>query len=299
MAEETIGNNNMAFLKGIILGVVIIPLAINLWKLFFLRYSIPDVLCNFIYDVPVMIVFIFVGMTNPMRLPLVYNGLFALFALSFLLTNTPSGLLGWGATLLVLGGLYFVFPFLYKLNFLVIAALLLSYIIVRIVLPLEYHREAVEVLGKKSAYITGKYFVMKLSDHRNYGLAREKFIYYAEPSGSIPFLKDPLMKLHHQIMRFEDAHRIQLILWDHLVADNLKGTEKEELFEYKGKIPVILKDEKSVQPWMVKTTSYEFSSLPLVMMRAEPFVLKLVKKADGTYRVKEAPEKIVLEFERQ
>lgn len=252
-----------------------IPVVVNAWKFFGRHYTLYEIWPHLLLDATVMALFLFAIVKNPLESPLIYGGLFLAFALAYLVTNPPHGIVEWLATLFVLllvGGLA---PRLASALPWVLLGLMVSYYgVLRTYLPEINRDEVMEVLAKKSAPETAREFIHTVLGYERNVIGREKYRYFLDPSDDL-------------VAHLRQAGRLHASMKMVMEGEGINDISFGEARAFASGDRITIEGESLPCRRLEKDASG--LHIPCVA-RLEPFVVETKRMADGTYRVSRFPE---------
>lgn len=273
---------------------LLVVTGLTAFRLAALDYSLAEAASLALLDAAVAAVLLLATLGNPLKAPLVYGVAYLLFVAAFLRQEPPSGFWGWFGTLVVLGFLWGVFALLWRISPLVTGALLLSYVLVRVLLPLHYRDEAREVLAKGKPFPVGQRFVATLADHGSFSLAREKFRWYLAEGARSGEAMRGARAAHGQVRARMKELGVYHVEWDRLHARTERLDEGRELFLYEGRTVGLLRKKEDLPAGgrLEDPAAAGETELPALLLEVGPVVVRLVASPDGGYRVDGPPPEV-------
>ncbi|MGV8039561.1 MAG: hypothetical protein AB2L07_05635 [Thermoanaerobaculaceae bacterium] len=272
-------------------SLLLLPLAVNGWKLLALGYRPGELAGNLGFDLLVVGLLVLVALVNPVRWGLVHRGLWVALVGSWLVASPPQGFWGWFGAAVVAAFLAVVMPRLHTLTGLVVVGLVLAFSIVRAALPEYYRDEAASALSKKLPQAAVQAFVGGLADHGVPALARERARWAVEP-GRVGGAQ--MRRLHRDLRGQMRALGVYFVHWERLGCVPVGGGGDEQVVRCSGLSAGILHDEADRPAGSLPATTIS-TGLPNVGLRLGPFECTVRRQPDGTFRVVEAPDHVPIE----
>lgn len=273
------------------LSLLLLPLAVNGWKLVKLGYGPGELAGNLGFDLLVVGLLVLVALVNPVRWGLVHRGLWVALVGSWLVASPPQGFWGWFGAAVVAAFLAVVMPRLHTLTGLVVVGLVLAFSIVRVALP-EYYRDgAASLLAKRQPQAAVQAFVGGLADHGVLALARERARWAVEP-GRVGGLE--MRRLHRDLRGQMGALGVYFVHWERLGCVPVSGEGDEQVVRCAGLSAGILHEEEDRPVGALPATTVS-TGLPSIGVRLGPFECSVRRQPDGTFRVVEAPAHVAIE----
>ncbi|HQP86771.1 MAG TPA: hypothetical protein PLL76_10980 [Thermoanaerobaculia bacterium] len=275
---------------------LLVVTGLTAFRLAVLGYSVAEAASLLPLDAAVAAVLLLATLGNPLKAPLVYGVAYILFVVAFLRQEPPSGFWRWFGTFVVLGLLWGVFALLWRISPLVTGALLLSYILVRVLLPLHYRNEAREVLAKGKPFPVGQRFVATLADHGSFSLAREKFRWFLDDGARSGEGTRAVRAAHRQVRARMKELGVYHVAWDRLHARTERLQDGRELYLYEGRTVGLLRRKEDLPAGgrLENPAAAEESQLPALLLDVGPIAVRLVASPGGGYRVDLPPPEIPL-----
>ncbi len=290
--EESPGKTN--WMTPLILTAVV-AFGVNIWKMFVLGYSFSGFDSSFTFDFFFFGFIIFTAYMNPFKHILVYSTIFLLFITYYLINNPPAGFWDWFGTLFVFAIIYYVVPHLNQLTPLVAVGLIIGFIVLRVVMPITYHKEAQETIAKGYPETTARHFVRGLMGNSFYSLALEQFTFFLDKKSNPEISQARLKRLHRKHYGKMSKNKVEYMLTDTLGQSTVSTDGDDVKVRFRGRAQAAFSDEKYIKPEMSRVRDDKL--VPRVWVEFEPFYVTVRKQEDGTYRVVSAPESIEWEFQ--
>lgn len=273
------------------LSLLLLPLAVNGWKLVGLRYGPGELAGNLAFDLLVVGLLVLVALVNPVRWGLVHRGLWVALVGSWLVASPPEGFWGWFGAAVVAAFLALVMPHLHTLTGLVVVSVVLAFSIVRAALPEYYRDEAASALSKKLPQAAVQAFVGGLADHGVLALARERARWAAQP-GRVAGAQ--VRRLHRDLRGQMRALGVYFVHWERLGCVPVGGGGDEQVVRCSGLSAGILQDEADRPAGALPATTIS-TGLPTVGLRLGPFECGVRRQPDGSWRVVRVPDHVPIE----
>lgn len=266
--------------------VVLIPLAVNAFKVLAWGYGLAEIWRHLLLDLAVVALLVLVLLTAPLKQPLIYGALYLVFCAAYLNANPPASGWEWFGTIVALLLVAAVFPRLHKVTPYVTLGLLIGYVaVIRVMLPSMSRAEAQAVLDQRRPELTASALLHDTFGYERFFIGQEKFRCYLLRDAAYGARLAALAALHASTLERLHAQGIDWLRWNELpgaATPNADATRVTVAFP------------GGVLPGKQLARGNDGVALDC-QARVGPFQVTLRRLDDGTFRVVEVPAEVAVE----